>query len=1043
MRIDATCKLSLGPTGLRFRMAKPSARLGRGSETKPAPVSDALRILSGPVFSSNSVSGQFVPRENERVSEVALLVDGSFLASSQVMADEVGCLYTLPLPGHVIGKWLDVVTVTSGRSVLDGPIDLVAARGLHWIGWKLADAIIVGEFTLNGPACPDDETLIPIEMMTGSLVYKRVFAKPVPSDDSMSGSRARTYRFSGGLPALPHQQHPTVITPRVGGAQLPFELAITARACGYVGFVDQTDTPFAQGWIVNLSTPKRRVKLELRIQGRTVASFAADQFRADIKELGLSDGRSSFRVPFPKGTPRDQSLSIEVVVAGTELNLCNSPYQRVAPLPYAGYFDALEGPFAAGWLVNMHNPEIPLKVEAICNGEIVGVGLADLYRGDVEKSGFPTPRCGFRFLLERPLALLFDKDIYLRIAGTDQVLSGSPRQISQNSNITRFLTRGATIPISVLHRLARRMMHQTRSITISIIMPVFNTPRDWLIQALNSVNGQWSGNWELICIDDGSTEPHVREVLEAFSRHNPRIRVLRSPDNVGIARATNFGLRAARGDYVAFMDHDDAIEPDAVYKLAAAAQQTGADLIYSDEALTTSDINSIIEVRARPAFSHDYYLSHPYFVHMICVQTAVARQLAGWNETLSITADVDFVLRVLEVADIVAHVPSVLYRWRTHDRSTGHTKQSEVNDATKAALTRHLARLGRKATVSNGFRYNEYRVDWQDDGGEVLVVIPTKNREDLLRKCINSIERTSKGENVRIVVIDHESTDPKTIRYLAAIAGCHTIMPYQGVFNYALMNNLAVHRYAERAKYVLFLNNDVEAFEPGWIARMRSLASRPEVGAVGPLLLYGDDRVQHAGVLMGFSGAADHAMKFANAYLAKGERHPGYNCNLTAVRDYSAVTAACMMVRKNVFAQVGGFDEKFVVGFNDTDLCLRIGQAGFKVLYDGFTVLYHHESATRIQSNEVDHPEDDARLRARWTRFFKKGDPFYSPLLAPRGTDHTLRQDNGCKDRMGVRAVSLRQERDLVNGKISSKPRAARRQKATQPSESSPGAGKI
>ncbi len=197
---------------------------------------------------------------------------------------------------------------------------------------------------------------------------------------------------------------------------------------------------------------------------------------------------------------------------------------------------------------------------------------------------------------------------------------------------------------------------------------------------------------------------------------------------------------------------------------------------------------------------------------------------------MPISADVDFVLRVLEIAGAVAHVPSVLYRWRTHDSSTGHAKQSEVNDATKAALTRHLTRLGRPATVADGHRYNEYRIDWRDDDGEALIVIPTKNRVDLLRKCIDSIERTSACENIRIVVIDHDSTDPKTVRYLAQIAGRHTIMPYQGIFNYALMNNLAVRKHGGRAKYVLFLNNDVEAREPGWIARLRSLAARPEVG---------------------------------------------------------------------------------------------------------------------------------------------------------------------------------------------------------------------
>jgi O-antigen biosynthesis protein len=1017
---------------MRRKMSKRVAR-----RVKQSPVKASAVLSSVLQVTPTLASGRFVG-DGPDITQVVLFVDGVAHGTAPAIptADGPERTFDLPLPAYVLGTALDVMGAETGRSVLSAPFDLAAARELRWGDWSVQDARIEGNFTLAGPAAPEGNAVIPVDIMSGDVLYCRAFALPLPH----ANGGGRHYQFAAEVPQLPPLNEPVQVTPRIGGVALSHLLTITAENCGFVGYADPTNAPTAQGWAVNLANPNQRVKLELRVGGRSVATAVTDRMREDIRALGLGDGPSGFSIPFPRSVPLDQEMPVEVVVAGTRMNLCNSPYTRPASPPFMGTFDSVEGPFTGGWVVNLHDPDTPLQVEAICDGEVIGSGLADLYRGDVKDAGLPTARCGFRFLLERPLKTLFNKDIYLRIVGTDLVLRGSPQQINQNSNITRFLTRGATLPAATLRRLSQHVTHRTRSISISILMPVFNTPREWLIEALNSVEGQWSENWELICIDDGSTLPYVREVLEAFARREPRVRVLRSPENVGIARATNFGLRAARGHYVAFMDHDDVIEPDAIQKLAAAAKQTGAELIYSDEALTTSDINSVIEVRARPAFSHDYYLSHPYFVHMICVRTDVARKLAGWDETLPISADVDFVLRVLEIARTVAHVPSVLYRWRTHDSSTGHAKQAEVNDATKAALTRHLTRLGLPATAADGHRYNEYRIDWPDDGGEVLIVIPTKNRVDLLRTCIDSIERTSAGENIRIVVIDHESTDPKTVRYLAQLAERYTIMPYQGVFNYARMNNLAVRTHGGRAKYVLFLNNDVEAREPGWIARLRTLAARPEVGAVGPLLLYGDDRVQHAGVLVGFSGAADHAMKFANAYLAKGKRHPGYNCNLTTVRDYSAVTAACMMVRRAVFMKVRGFDEKFAIGFNDTDLCLRIGEAGFKVLYDGFTVLYHHESATRTESKEVDHPEDDARLRAQWQKFFTQGDPFYSPLLAPRGTDHTLRADAGCKGRMGVRVVSLnggKVEADLVQEGTAMKrrTRAGRAYVPTSPDE--------
>ena len=489
-------------------------------------------------------------------------------------------------------------------------------------------------------------------------------------------------------------------------------------------------------------------------------------------------------------------------------------------------------------------------------------------------------------------------------------------------------------------------------------------------------------------------------------RIDRRIKVLHSPANGGIARATNFGLRAAAGGYVTFMDHDDTLEPDAVYRLAQAALRTGAELIYSDEALTAEDISTVLDVRARPAFSYDYYLSHPYFVHMVCVRTELARRLAGWDERIAISADVDFILRVIEHAQRVAHVPAVLYRWRTHGGSAGHAKQAQVTEATTAALTRHLARQGVRVGVGQGLGFNQYRIDWPDDGGEVLVVIPTKNRADLLKTALDSIARTAPGENIRIVVIDHQSNDQATIKYLKKINARHTVMSYAGRFNYARMNNLAVRAHAGEARYILFMNNDVEARAPGWVGRLRSLCARPGVAAAGPLLLYGDDRVQHAGVLMGFAGAAEHVQKFADAYAGDG-RNPGYSCVLTSVRDYSAVTAACMMVRRDLFDDVGGFDEKFAVGFNDTDLCLRLRRAGYKVLYDGHSVLYHHESATRTVDRALDHPEDDARLRRQWPEYFTQGDPFYSRMLTSNGRDHVLREDGGCKGQDAARVVTL------------------------------------
>jgi GT2 family glycosyltransferase len=471
--------------------------------------------------------------------------------------------------------------------------------------------------------------------------------------------------------------------------------------------------------------------------------------------------------------------------------------------------------------------------------------------------------------------------------------------------------------------------------------------------------------------------------------------VIASPQNEGIAGATTRGIQAARLGYVALMDHDDVLEPDAVHHLVATAKATGADFMYSDEALTAEDSAVVLDVRARPAFSHDYYLSHPYFVHMVAVRTEIAQRIGGFDTNLPISADVDFILRAIENSRTVAHIPRVLYRWRTHTTSTGHAKQGQVMDATTAAIQRHLDRLGTGAKARPAAEFNQFEIAWPDPGGQVLIIIPTKDGIDVLRQCVESIEATTPPEDYRLVVIDHESKEAKSKKYLAKLAKHHTVMPYKGIFNYALMNNLAVKSHGQGEPFVLFMNNDIEVVEKGWLQRMRSLAARADVGIVGTALMYSDKRIQHAGVILGINGLADHALRFEPVWEQDGSRRLGYNASLTAVREFSAVTAACMMMPRAVFDEVGGFNEAYVVGFNDTDLCLRVGRAGYKVLYDGRTVLFHHESVTRIAKAQLKHPKDDKKLRRDWADLLWNGDPYYSPLLELYGSDHKLRLE-GC-----------------------------------------------
>lgn len=878
------------------------------------------------------------------------------------------------------------------------PAEALPPQRPRWEGCAVRDGRIEGGFrSADGTGAP-----VLVELLDGSRVYMRGLSEP-------DGAR---HRFALALSALLPAGQTVRLVPRIGGLSLPeAAVTLTAEAIGIVGYVDRADGGALRGWAVDLAMPGRRIAVEARVDGAVVARANADEYRADIAALGLNDGRAAFALHLPALRPGEGEQRVEVVLAGTPTQLCRSPLVRRAAVKPLGCFDAVDGLYATGWLCNLADPAQPLVVEAVCDGRVIGTGRANLYRGDIIEAGLPSAHCGFRVQLAGPLDALLGRDITMRARDTGLPLPGSPQRAVQNPNVGRFLGR-ADLPEPVLARLRRRMAWQTRGALLSIVMPVYDTRQEWLDEALASVRQQWCPNWELVCVDDGSAAPHVREALEAASRDDPRIRALHLPANGGIPHAVNAGLRAVRGSHVAFMDHDDVLEPDAVHALLTAAKSTGADLLYSDEAVTSEDANDILDVRARPALSYDYYLSHPYFVHLVCVRTDLARRIAGYNESMPVSADVDFVLRALEQAGRVAHVPRVLYRWRTHGGSAGHLRQREVMQATRDALQRHLDRTGAGATVSDGVGFNQFHIDWPDDpGGEILVVIPTRNRADLLRRCVSTVERTSAGLRTRVVVIDHESDDPATLRLLGRLARKHTVMRYTGPFNYAAMNNAAVRAHAGNARYILLLNNDVEAIEPGWMARLRSLVARADVGAAGCLLLYGDRRVQHGGVIVGFRGAADHVAKLVPGYKPGGERTGvrtlGYNSALVSVRDYSAVTAACMMLKRAAWDAVGGFDESFAVGFNDTDLCLRLRAAGYRVLYDGTTTLLHHESATRTERREVAHPEDDARLRARWPEFFTAGDPFYNPLLNQAGMDHQLRSDTGCKGRLRPRVTEL------------------------------------
>jgi GT2 family glycosyltransferase/SAM-dependent methyltransferase len=557
-----------------------------------------------------------------------------------------------------------------------------------------------------------------------------------------------------------------------------------------------------------------------------------------------------------------------------------------------------------------------------------------------------------------------------------------------------------------------------RGVKISVTMPVYATKIEWLRAAVDSVRRQIYPNWELVCVDDGSPRSLQAEYIEEVVSQDARVKLIRHGANRGTAAACNTALSAASGDHVMVLDHDDVLEPHALFRFAQAIAATGADLLYADEVLTSADnIDEVLHVTCRPAFSYDYYLCHPYFVHPVAVRRSIALAAGGYDENLLISHDVDFVLRVIERAVTVVHVPDVLYRWRTHASSLGHEKQSLVATTMRGVLARHLARVGHQAVVEDGAHFNLFRVRFHTrslDSIRIGVIIPTKNKAGLVKRCMAALQQTVQNLDLRIVIVDHESDELESRHYLAELAGRGVaILPYSGQFNFSRMNNLAAGYLGSSVDFHLFVNNDVEAITPGWLDAMVDLGSRPDVGAVGATLLYPDDRIQHAGVAVGLLGAAEHCFKFLPFYQG-GSPATYADYSVLAVRDYSAVTAACMLVRADVFSEVGGFDEALAVGFGDTDLCLRVRQRGYLVLNHGDAVLHHAESASRGISAFDPHPADSHFFVDRYRDLIDSGDPFFSPLLARDSTDGRLAAGAECPEIVVPRVVRIAGQRHHV-----------------------------
>jgi GT2 family glycosyltransferase len=524
---------------------------------------------------------------------------------------------------------------------------------------------------------------------------------------------------------------------------------------------------------------------------------------------------------------------------------------------------------------------------------------------------------------------------------------------------------------------------------ISVLMPVYNTNPAELTAAVQSVIDQSYSNWELCVADDCSSDPEIRKILDSFAAQDARIKVTYQSERGGISRAGNAAWQLATGEYVCFLDHDDTLAPHAfAYVCEALDKSPEADLLYSDED-KIDQRGKRSEPFFKPDWSPDLLLSENYVCHLSILRRDLARKIGRLNPERDGSQDYDLLLRASEQAAHICHIPRILYHWRTSEFSTATTIENKqyALDAARQALEEHFRKLPGESRVEPGAVVGRWRVRYTIPAGtKVSIIIASGGKADVLRDNLESIFSKTAYREYEVVVIDNsrqntienlvreQQRGPKALRYLDW---------RNKPFNYSAINNAAARQC--ESPVLLFLNDDTSVINPEWLEAMVELAVRPEVGTVGAKLLYPDARIQHAGVILGLYDNCGHAFKGLEGNVSH------YFDFSDVIRNVSAVTGACLMTRADVFWQVGGFDEgQFAVAFNDIDLSLKIGSAGYRVLYTPHAQLYHYEAFSKTSRDLIPHPEEVAAMRSKWDKVIVH-DPYYSPNLTRNEEDYSLR----------------------------------------------------
>lgn len=545
-------------------------------------------------------------------------------------------------------------------------------------------------------------------------------------------------------------------------------------------------------------------------------------------------------------------------------------------------------------------------------------------------------------------------------------------------------------------RTLRRQKHAAfaQKPLISIVIPLYCTPLPYLKELLESVRRQSYENWQL-CLADGSPDDKAKEFIEKHYGREKRIVYRKLEENGGISVNTNEAVALATGEYLMLCDHDDTLEPDALYEIVKAINDTGADVLYTDEDKVSMDGQHYFDPNFKPDFNLFRLRENNYICHIFVVKKSLTDETGLLRSEFDGAQDFDFILRCCEKAQKITHIPKVLYHWRCHMDSTAADPSSKAYayEAGRKAVREHYQRLGIDAKVEMTERPGWYRSHVKVQGNPLIsVIVPNKDHTDDLELCLFSMTRKSTYRNYEILIVENNSEKEETFEYYKKLPDRYPkarVLTWEKEFNYSAINNFAAKE--AKGEYLLFLNNDVEILTPDWMEEMLQNCQQEDVAAVGAKLYYPDDTIQHAGVVLGLGGIAGHIMCRAS------REDPGYFGRMISVQEISAVTAACMMVKKSDFDAVGGLDETFQVAFNDIDLCMKFRAAGKKIIFTPYAELYHYESKSRgledTPEKQFRFDKEVKRFQEKWAQQLEMGDPYYSPNLSVTEGDCSLRED--------------------------------------------------